>query len=132
MLRVIIIAFAIFTAQGVLQRTAAQAPQYDNNIGGSLSEEQKVSKLLQYIRTLEGATFIRNNSEYAPEKAASHLESKWQKHGGKVKTAKGFILKLASESSSGTPYSIRFADGKTVTTREVLLRELSRLGETLH
>lgn len=127
MFRVFIIALAIFTTQGALQQTVAQAPQYDNSIGGSLSEGQKVGRLLQYIRTLEGATFIRNNSEYAPEKAASHLESKWQKHGEKVKTAEGFILKLASESSSGTPYSIRFADGKTITTREALLRELRRL-----
>ncbi|MBD1398362.1 DUF5329 family protein [Pontibacter sp. JH31] len=127
MLKVVLIALALFGTQGAFQYTAAQAPQYTHNVGGSLSEGQKVAKLLQYIRGLEGATFIRNNSEYDPKKAASHLESKWQKHGEKVKTAEGFILKLASASSSGTPYSIRFADGKTVTTREALLRELRRL-----
>ncbi|PVY41972.1 DUF5329 family protein [Pontibacter virosus] len=127
MLRVLIMAIAILLIQSTAQPASAQGSQEYSVASVPMSEEQKVQKLIEYVRTLEGATFIRNNSEFAPEKAAEHLSSKWEKHGSKVKTAEGFVTKLASESSSGTPYSIRFADGTTSTTRDVLLRRLSTL-----
>lgn len=127
MLRIIILSIAFSLAQITCHVAAAQATAAHNARTGSMSEDQKVQQLLDYIRTLEGATFIRNDSEFSPEKAAGHLSSKWQKHASKIKTAEGFVLKLASESSSGKPYSIRFADGTTHTTREVLLRQLQML-----
>lgn len=132
MLRILLMALAITSTQSILQPAAAQAYNENSETAEALSENQKVQKLIEYIRTLEGATFIRDNSEFAPEKAAGHLESKWQKHASKIKTAEGFILKLASESSSGTPYSIRFADGSTSTTRDVLLQQLRSLDNRQH
>jgi hypothetical protein len=111
-------------ASSTWQNASAQSSHYENNPNSSLSEAQKVERLIDYIRTLEGATFIRDNSEFKPEQAAGHLTSKWEKHAEKVKTAEGFVMKLASESSSGRPYSIRFADGSTSTTRELLLKAL--------
>ncbi|MBX0335190.1 DUF5329 domain-containing protein [Pontibacter sp. HSC-14F20] len=120
-------AVAIQLIQSALHPAAAQGSYENSNSSATMSEDQKVQLLIEYIRTLEGATFIRNNSEFAPEKAAAHLSSKWKKHASKIKTAEGFITKLASESSSGTPYSIRFADGSTTTIRDVLLRQLSML-----
>lgn len=127
MYKILLMALAFAMFQGTPQNAMAQTTQHDSTTSDTLSEEQKVDRLINYIRTLEGATFIRNNSEYKPEEAASHLQSKWQKHAAQVKTAEGFILKLASESSSGTPYTIRFANGKTLTTREVLQEELQRI-----
>ncbi|WP_018477031.1 DUF5329 family protein [Pontibacter roseus] len=125
--KILILAIAFSSVQGVAQQAVAQAIVRTANSHGTISEEQKVDRLIAYLRSLEGAIFIRNNSEYKPEQAASHLQSKWQKHGARVKTAEGFVLKLASESSSGTPYSIRFPDGKTLTCREALLQELQRI-----
>ncbi len=124
MLRILLLALAITFTQGTLHTTVAQSVTDRSDASDAMTEDQKVQRLIEYIRTLEGATFIRDNSEFSPEKAAGHLASKWQKHAEKVKTAEGFVMKLASESSSGTPYSIRFADGTTQQTRDVLLRQL--------
>ena len=126
---VLVLAFAAFLSSP--QAATAQAAHNSSITPGHLSEEQKVDRLITYIRTLEGATFIRNSSEYKPEQAASHLQSKWRKHSSRVKTAEGFIMQLASESSSGTPYTIRFKDGTVHTTREVLLQELQRIVGTV-
>lgn len=127
MRKILLLALALMPFLSVQQPVFAQTEQPAHSFSGSLTEEQKVEKLIDYIRTLEGATFIRNNSEYKPEKAADHLASKWQKHGARVKTAENFVQKLASESSNGTPYSIRFADGSVQTTRELLLQALRQL-----
>ncbi|WP_155800771.1 DUF5329 family protein [Pontibacter sp. BAB1700] len=127
MLRILLMAVAITLTQSALQPAAAQDAYERNGTYETMSEDQKVQKLLAYIRNLEGATFIRDNSEFSPEKAAGHLSSKWKKHASRVKTAEGFVTELASQSSSGTPYSIRFADGSTSTTRDVLLRQLRDL-----
>jgi len=122
---VIVLAFAAFS--GSPQEATAQAAPNTSIASSHLSEEQKVNRLITYVRTLEGATFIRNSSEYKPEQAAGHLQSKWQKHSDRVKTAEGFITELATRSSSGTPYTIRFKDGTVLTTREVLQQELQRI-----
>ncbi len=93
-----------------------------------LTEAQKVEHLIQRIAKMEGATFIRNGSEHTCRQAAEHLESKWEKHRDSIKTAKGFVEELASRSGlTGQDYLIRFADGTTKTTNEVLLAELNQL-----
>jgi hypothetical protein len=127
MLRILLAALAITFTQSALQPATAQSSYDHSTAPETLSEDQKVQKLIEYIRSLEGATFIRDNSEFSPEKAAGHLASKWEKHAAKVKTAEGFVMKLASESSSGTPYSIRFADGSIIATRDVLIKQLQSL-----
>ena len=127
MFRTLVTVLAFAAIFGSPYAAAAQAVHDTSIASHNLSEEQKVDKLITYIRTLEGATFIRNSSEYKPEQAAGHLQSKWQKHSDRVKTAEGFITELASKSSSGTPYTIRFKDGTVLTTREVLLQELQRI-----
>lgn len=127
MFRILFVAVAILLFQSAARPAAAQASYDHSNSPETMSEDQKVQKLIEYIRTLQGATFIRDNSEFAPEKAAEHLSSKWKKHASKIKKAEGFVTELATQSSSGTPYSIRFADGTTSTTRDVLLRQLSTL-----
>ncbi|MCP2042317.1 DUF5329 family protein [Pontibacter sp. HSC-36F09] len=127
MFRVLFVAVAILLFHSATQPAAAQASYEHSGSSETMSEDQKVQKLIEYIRTLQGATFIRDNSEFAPEKAAEHLYSKWKKHASKIKTAEGFVTELATQSSSGTPYSIRFADGSTNTTRDVLLCQLSTL-----
>ncbi len=92
-----------------------------------LTEEEKVSHLINYIRNLAGSTFIRNGKEFNPGKAADHLQSKYNKHKKRVKTAHDFVDVLATYSKTKEPYQIRFADGTMITCGEVLNKELKRL-----
>ena len=117
---------------GLLSAGVAAATPAAVNSGSSLrkalTEKQKVDRLLEFIRSLKDATFIRNGSEHNCEDAAKHLQAKWEKHQSKISTAEEFIESLASASGmTGEPYKIRFADGTTVTTKEVLMQELKRL-----
>jgi hypothetical protein len=97
------------------------------NQATTLSEEQKVAHLINYIRTLNGAIFIRNGKEFKPTEAADHLRSKWEKHKKRVKTAHGFVDRLATVSKTNEPYQIRFGDGRTVRCCDLLNEELRRI-----
>lgn len=90
-------------------------------------EDEKINQLINYLRHLPNAIFIRNGSEFSPEKAADHLQGKWEKHKNKIKTAHDFVEKLATVSKTKEPYQIRFSDGRTLTCNEVLNKELSRM-----
>lgn len=111
------------------QEAAAHPPRaLLSSLGTALTEAEKVERLLAFIRGLEGATFIRNGSEHTCKEAADHLQAKWEKHQSKIRTAEEFVLGLASASGmTGEAYKIRYADGTTVETKEVLLNELKRL-----
>lgn len=114
------------SVQGV---TASPAPwAIDSSYGVSLTEAQKVERLIDFIRGLDGATFIRNGSEHNCQEAADHLQAKWKKHMDKIRTAENFVTELASESGmTGEVYKIKFPDGTVVPTKQVLLKELKRL-----
>lgn len=91
-------------------------------------ETQKIEALIQDVRELKDATFIRNGSSYSSESAATFLRRKWQANQSAVKTARDFIDKVASFSgTSGKPYLIRFKDGKETDSREFLLARLKTL-----
>lgn len=93
-----------------------------------LTEEEKINKLIDYVRNLKGAVFIRNGSEYTPAQAADHLAMKRKKGGNKIKTAVQFIVYCASKSSvSGKDYMVKMADGKMVKTLDLLVEELKRI-----
>jgi peptidoglycan hydrolase CwlO-like protein len=94
----------------------------------SLTETQKIEHLIANLRNMKGAVFIRNGSEHTAQEAADHLNSKWQKYRSKIKTAEEFIKHLATKSSmTGDLYMIRFPDGKTAPTAEVLQNKLSQI-----
>src|SRR5688572_1722552 len=93
-----------------------------------LTEAEKIDHLINYIKNLQGATFIRNGDDYPAKEAAEHLQMKRRKAGSRVKTAREFIVGLASESYiSGEEYQIKMKDGKTYKSRDVLTRELERI-----
>lgn len=92
------------------------------------TEQQKIEALIAQIEGLEGATFIRNGQTYDAEKAAQFLREKWKARGKKIRTARDFVEKIASASSTtGEPYQIRLQDGTEKTSREYLLVELKAL-----
>jgi hypothetical protein len=94
----------------------------------TLTETQKIEQLIEIIRTLKDAKFIRNGKEYDCTAAAQHMRMKWGYAKDKIKTARQFVKYIASSSSqSGRPYRIRFNDGSEVNSGEFLNKELDRL-----
>lgn len=93
-----------------------------------LSEEQKILALIESIRSLKGAVFVRNDKEYSSDEAANHIKDKWQWKKNDIRTAEDFIRIAASTSSfSGDPYIIRFADKTQMKSGEYLSKELAKL-----
>ena len=94
----------------------------------ALTEEQKTDALIADIAGLEGAVFIRNNTEHTAIEAAAHLRRKRSSAGGQITTAKQFIEQVASKSSlSGEPYRIRFSDGRVIAAGEYLTKRLDEI-----
>jgi len=88
----------------------------------------EIEALLNYVKTLDGAVFIRNGTEHKPAGAESHLRMKWEKQTSKIKTAEDFIRLCATQSSlSGDLYQIRLKDGTTRPAAEVLTQRLKEL-----
>ena len=89
-------------------------------------EQQKIAYLIDSVATLQGATFIRNGTEYDASHAADHMRLKLHFAGSRVKTAEDFITYCGTGSSmSGTKYTIRFQDGRVVDSATFLQSRLT-------
>lgn len=92
------------------------------------AERQKIESLIKQVGDLKDAKFIRNGSTYEVSSAVRFLRGKWDANAAEVKSARDFIDKVASASStSGKSYLIRFKDGHEIKSREFLLAELQKL-----
>jgi hypothetical protein len=92
------------------------------------AERQKIESLIKQVGRLTDAKFIRNGSTYEVSSAVRFLRGKWDANAAEVKSARDFIDKVASASStSGKPYLIRFNDGHEIKSREFLLAELQKI-----
>jgi hypothetical protein len=92
------------------------------------TEKQKIEALIKHVEELKDAKFVRNDTEYDAKTAARFLRGKWEANEDEIKTAKDFVEKAASVSSTtGKPYLIRFKEGKEVKSGEYLLDELKKL-----
>jgi hypothetical protein len=92
------------------------------------AEKQKIETLIERVRTLKDARFVRNGSSYSADNAATFLSRKWQANDASVKTARDFVDKVASFSgTSGKPYLIRFKDGREIRSQEFFLAELKKI-----
>ncbi|MCC9137958.1 DUF5329 family protein [Pontibacter silvestris] len=122
----VIILVALPLQYAVAQQNSAPVTNASNS--KTLTEKQKIEQLIQFIRSMNDATFIRNGNEHSCKEAADHLQAKWHKHSDRIKDADDFIEHLASKSSmSGEPYLIRFADGKTHKSADILHTELNKI-----
>ncbi len=93
-----------------------------------LSEEDKINNLIEYVRNLKGATFIRNGTEHTAVEAADHMAMKRKKAGKRVTTAVQFIVYCANKSSvSGKDYMVKLSDGKTYKCIDLLVAELKKI-----
>ena len=89
-------------------------------------EERKIQYLIAIIENLHDAQFVRNDVAYEARAAADHLRLKRRSAGSNVATADDFIRLCASVSSmSGTPYQIRFSDGRVVSSEAFLRQRLA-------
>ena len=92
------------------------------------TEKQKIEALIKHVEILKDAVFVRNDKEYDAKTAAKFLRGKWDSNKSDIKTAKDFIEKAASVSSTtGKPYLIRRKDGKETKSGEYLRAELKKL-----
>jgi hypothetical protein len=88
-------------------------------------EQKKIEFLLNEVENLQGAKFWRNGSSYSAKAAAEHLRMKYNKAKSEIHSAKDFIEKIGSKSStSGKVYQIEFADGKKVDTSIFFFQKL--------
>jgi hypothetical protein len=88
----------------------------------------EIAHLLQYLGS-SGCQFQRNGSWYAPGRAASHLQQKYEYmlKKGLVTNTESFIERAASESSvSGKPYSVKCGAAAAVPSAVWLRDELQR------
>ena len=98
------------------------------------SEETKIEILLKTIGNFNGI-FIRNGETHLAKDAENHLRYKLKEAKNsffapdpKDWTAKLFIDKIATKSFlSGTPYKIRFPNGKEVPSSVWLYDELKKI-----
>jgi hypothetical protein len=95
----------------------------------------EIAHLLQHLES-SGCQFQRNGSWYAPARAASHLNQKYEYllKKGLVTSAETFIERAATESSaSGKPYAVKCGDAAAVPSatwlRDELLRFRTKKGE---
>jgi hypothetical protein len=92
------------------------------------AEKEKIEALIKHIEGLKDAKFVRNDVEYEAKTAVRFIRAKWDSEAKSIKTAKDFIAKAASESSTtGKPYLIRFKGSKEVKAGEYLEKELKRI-----
>jgi hypothetical protein len=92
------------------------------------TEKQKIEALIKHVEGLKDAVFVRNDKEYDAKTAAKFLRGKWDSNKSDIKTAKDFIEKAASVSSTtGKPYLIRRKGGKETKSGDFLRAELKKL-----
>lgn len=89
--------------------------------GAAADVAAEIEDLLAAVAAIEGAEFIRNGQSHAPATAAQHLREKWHANESAISSAEDFIATVGSHSSaSGEAYTIRLADGSTLTAERWL------------
>jgi hypothetical protein len=97
----------------------------------ALTEQEKIGRIIDHLRNLEGVTFIRNGFEYDETAAAELLELQWYylTRGATITiTAKQFIESIGNIfSEPEAAYQIRLADGTEMPAVEFFDRQLEKI-----
>ncbi|WP_161974459.1 DUF5329 family protein [Piscinibacter terrae] len=94
----------------------------------SPAERARIERLIRYVESRKDVRFVRNGTDYSCDDAAKFLRKKLDSMGEHVNTAHEFIDQIASKSStSGQPYTIRFASGLIEPAAKFLQDELKRM-----
>ena len=85
------------------------------------AEEAKAKALLARVEAAKDVVFVRNGTDYGSANAAEFLRRKCVKEWGKFATAREFVARCASVSStSGKPYQMKVAGGAPRASEDVL------------
>jgi len=85
------------------------------------AEDAKAKALLARVEASKDVVFMRNGTEYGSANAAEFLRRKCAKEWDKLATAREFVAKCASQSStSGKPYLMKLPGGNPRPSAEVL------------
>ena len=91
-------------------------------------EQAKIDQLIRFVEQQRNMKFLRNGMEHSSADAAKFLRGKMESMGENVATAHDFIERIASKSSTtGDPYQVSFADGRTIPVAQLLTDELKRI-----
>jgi uncharacterized protein DUF5329 len=90
------------------------------------AENQKIESMIAHVEGLKQAKFVRNGAEYDSRIAGKFLRYIWNDNKERVKTADDFIRIVATASSAGVPYLVRFPDGRETKSRDYLERLLKK------
>jgi hypothetical protein len=103
-------------------------------LGGSsttkptLSETDKIERLIYIVSQLKDCRFIRKDVEYDVTAAAQFMRGKWQSYKDQVKTARDFVICCsAGNFGTGTPYYVKHADGSRIPAGQFLSRQLDQI-----
>lgn len=97
------------------------------SVSADVSQEQKpeVQHLLDFVRN-SSCEMIRNGSHHNGEKAASHIQSKYNYYRSKIRTTEDFIEYSATKSMmSGKYYHVKCNETE-LKTKDWLLDELKK------
>lgn len=97
--------------------------------GRSLSESQKIDRLIRAVGKQQSAVFVGERFEYYPSKAGAALEVKKQldSNGVEFETAQQFIKFIVEPNTHDVPYMVRFADGSTMSMEQYLTTLLKQI-----
>lgn len=96
-----------------------------------MTEQAKIESLISTIESLSDATFVRNGSEYNAKNAAKFLRGKWDANRKDIHTARDFIDKAATKSSTtGKPYMIRPKGAAEISCAAFLNTALKKIEST--
>ncbi len=100
---------------------------------GAAEPTEKVDTTIQYLMKAvagSGLTFIRNGNRATPEKAAEHMNRKYEHFRDDIETAEDFIELCATKSLlTGKPYMVVDGQGRERRTSDWLRAELAEYRE---
>ncbi len=94
------------------------------------AEREKIERLMDIIEESD-VIFIRNDREYTPAGAAEHIRKKYEYAHEEIRTAEGFIDRVAGRSwISGRDYLVRLPDGREIKAKRWLRDQLAKLPQS--
>lgn len=97
---------------------------------GTLTEEQRIERLLTRMATLRDAFFLRDGVEYTAADEVKTLKAKWDAMKAEKPTAVQFVEKISPKASEGpNAYNLRFSDLRILPVRSFLEEELAEQEE---
>jgi hypothetical protein len=99
---------------------------------GTLTEAQKVERLIARVAALEDAVFVRDGVDFVIKDEVKSLQKKWDELKAGPTSASDYIDKIAPKPKDGVDaYFIRFAGGRTLSVHAFLSEELRELDDSV-